>query len=318
MVRFLQETGVQGSHPPDRYLWTDAYAVCNLLGLYESTQNKQYLNSALRLISQVHEILGKYHPDDPRTGWLGSGDHPTINGLRIGKTQTERPEKEKLKQSKEWDRDGQYFHYNMRWIHSLIRTYRVTQQPIYLMYATDLAHASTKFCHGNSIYWKMSTDLSYPLVRYMGKHDPLDGYLTFSQLLQIQETPTILDFQSKFREMISSIDLETTDPLGLGGLMCDLFRMRLMNLNGSLSNEIRAGIRWGIDHVSITHDLAFRELGLAIGIAALDESDLTRELVAVREQINKYWQTKSNFTEHRQINTVMLATSLKPTGFLKL
>ena len=32
------------------------------------------------------------------------------------------------------------------------------------------------------MYWKMSIDLSYPLVPSMGLHDPLDGLITYSQL----------------------------------------------------------------------------------------------------------------------------------------
>jgi hypothetical protein len=32
------------------------------------------------------------------------------------------------------------------------------------------------------MYWKMSIDLSRPLVPSMGHHDPLDGFITFRQL----------------------------------------------------------------------------------------------------------------------------------------
>ena len=32
------------------------------------------------------------------------------------------------------------------------------------------------------MYWKMSIDLSYPLVTSMGQHDPLDGLITYSEL----------------------------------------------------------------------------------------------------------------------------------------
>lgn len=32
------------------------------------------------------------------------------------------------------------------------------------------------------MYWKMSIDLSRPLVPSMGLHDPLDGFITFRQL----------------------------------------------------------------------------------------------------------------------------------------
>ena len=32
------------------------------------------------------------------------------------------------------------------------------------------------------MYWKMSIDLTYPLVPSMGQHDPLDGLITYQQL----------------------------------------------------------------------------------------------------------------------------------------
>jgi hypothetical protein len=32
------------------------------------------------------------------------------------------------------------------------------------------------------MYWKMSIDLTYPLVPSMGQHDPLDGYITYHEL----------------------------------------------------------------------------------------------------------------------------------------
>jgi hypothetical protein len=32
------------------------------------------------------------------------------------------------------------------------------------------------------MYWKMSIDLSRPLVQSMGQHDSLDGFITYNQL----------------------------------------------------------------------------------------------------------------------------------------
>ena len=61
MVEFASNTGLapENSHPK-RYLWTDAFAVCNFLELYNQTNEKNYLDLALRLIYQVHHVLGKY------------------------------------------------------------------------------------------------------------------------------------------------------------------------------------------------------------------------------------------------------------------
>lgn len=37
--------------------------------------------------------------------------HPTMGGLRIGKTLAERGPSEVFDENREWDRDGQYYHY---------------------------------------------------------------------------------------------------------------------------------------------------------------------------------------------------------------
>ena len=54
----------------------------------------------------------------------------------------------------------------------------------------------------NGWYWKMSIDLSCPLVLSMGQHDPLDGYITFSEL----EQTAVRDFgQSQKMSLIGEI-----------------------------------------------------------------------------------------------------------------
>ena len=89
MHAFAQRTGLIGNAPPKRYLWTDAFAVCNFLELGDNDR-------AERLVDQVHRILGRHRPDDARTGWIGGMDeetgteHPTRGGLRIGKPLPER------------------------------------------------------------------------------------------------------------------------------------------------------------------------------------------------------------------------------------
>ena len=59
MERFAELTGLKPEgKAPRRYLWTDAYGVCNLLGLYLETEDIQYRDLALRLVDQVHHVLG--------------------------------------------------------------------------------------------------------------------------------------------------------------------------------------------------------------------------------------------------------------------
>ena len=51
--------------------------------------------------------------------------------------------------------------------------------------------------------------------------------------------------------------------------------------------------------------------------------DTLLEYAPLREKIQQFWLDENNrkttsWTEHREINTVMLATSLAPEGFLEL
>ena len=71
MTEFARQTGLApGRKVPRRYLWTDAFAVCNFLGLYRQSGDEKYKDLALRLVDQVHNILGRHRQDDPRTGWI--------------------------------------------------------------------------------------------------------------------------------------------------------------------------------------------------------------------------------------------------------
>jgi hypothetical protein len=71
MTEFSDSTGLSTlEKPPRRYLWTDAFAVCNFLELYQRTGDESWQNLALRLLDQVHYILGRHREDDLRTGWI--------------------------------------------------------------------------------------------------------------------------------------------------------------------------------------------------------------------------------------------------------
>ncbi|HXJ81488.1 MAG TPA: hypothetical protein VMS64_22760, partial [Candidatus Methylomirabilis sp.] len=90
MSGFAERTGLTSDRPKRRYLWTDAFAVCNLVGLARLTGERAYMDLALRLVDQVHHVLGHYRADDARTGWISGlneqegESHPTRGGLRIG------------------------------------------------------------------------------------------------------------------------------------------------------------------------------------------------------------------------------------------
>ena len=65
MVDFVDRTCIAGdSCQPVRYLWTDAFAVCNFLELFNWTGEEKYKRYALQLVDQVHHVLGRYREDD--------------------------------------------------------------------------------------------------------------------------------------------------------------------------------------------------------------------------------------------------------------
>jgi hypothetical protein len=376
MTRFAGRSGVTGARAPRRYLWTDAFAVCNLLGLERATGEGRHRELALRLVDSVHHTLGRYRPDDSRTGCLSGlseeeGEiHPTRGGLRIGKSLPERGPAEPMDERLEWDRDGQYFHYLTKWMHALDQTTRATGQPIFNAWAQELAYvayrAFTYTPRGGArkrMYWKMSTDLSRPLIASMGHHDPLDGFVTCAELAATARAtgagatrPALAEETEEFASMIEVGALSTADPLGLGGLLVDAFRVQQLieegalakndGLLGALLGAALAGLRHYVQQPDLRlpahHRLAFRELGLAIGLSALGlmngnarraperfagNPDLRSLLTQLMQytplcvDIETFWvrpehrQTRS-WLEHEDINEVMLATSLAPEGFL--
>lgn len=195
MTHFAARTGLGSNQPSRRYLWTDAFAVCNFLGLARDSM-------ALELVDRVHRELGHHREDDPtRAGRPLSGladdeakRHPTRAGLRIGKPLPERAPGEPLDPDLEWDRDGQYFHYLTKWMHALDQIARSTGDARYHHWARelfDVAHRA--FTYGpegaRRMVWKLSVDLSRPIVPSMGQHDPLDGFVTG---LQLESTASLL------------------------------------------------------------------------------------------------------------------------------
>jgi hypothetical protein len=251
MEGFAERTGLTSAVPQKRYLWTDAFAVCNFLGLARATGDERYRELALRLVDRVHHTLGRHRPDDPRQGWIsgldeaGGEEHPTRGGLRIGKELPERGPHDPFDDRLEWDRDGQYFHYLTRWMHALDLVARTTGEARFNRWARELATAAHDAFtldppRGRPrMVWKMSIDLERPLVASMGMHDPLDGLVTAIELdgtaaaFRGADTgPDLRRAATRYAAMIEGQDLTTTDPLGLGGLLMDANR-----LDGLLRNE---------------------------------------------------------------------------------
>jgi len=97
MTEFADQTGLSpGSIVLRRYLWTDAFAVCNFLELYRRSRDEKIQEACLAPGRSGPQCPRRHREDDPRTGWIsGLGEqegriHPTIGGLRIGKKLNER------------------------------------------------------------------------------------------------------------------------------------------------------------------------------------------------------------------------------------
>jgi hypothetical protein len=375
MLDFARHTGLMSNDAhPRRYLWTDAFAVCNYLELFQRTRDETYRDLGLRLVGQVHRTLGRHRDDDPRDGWISGLDeqegerHPTAMGLRIGKHMNERLPDEPPNERLEWDQDGQYYHYLTKWMHALNCAARATGDTTYTRWAIELAKAAhARFTYAplhsgrKRMYWKMSIDLTRPLVSSMGQHDPLDGFVTYNELQaaaarDFPDSPPA-ELKPEIADMAlicRGINLPTDDPLGIGGLLFDASRIaQLMNRGaikstGLLENVLGSallGVKAFESSETLAYPagyrLAFRELGLSIGLAAVEDlvkwieenpqlgSQLKPRVVELmgylplRKKIEQFWMDGKNreantWIEHREINMVMLATSLAPNGFLMI
>jgi hypothetical protein len=377
----MEYAGLTGLSPagkdPRRYLWTDAFAVCNFLELYHQTADEKYRQLALRLVDQVHAILGRHRKDDARTGWISGLDeeegkmHPTKGGLRIGKTMNERQPSVPVDEDLEWDRDGQYYHYLTKWMHALNRVSQVTGESVYNTWAMELAKtAHARFTYvppsrgRKRMYWKMSIDLSYPLVESMGHHDPLDGFITYNQLQATaaedsgkSPRPDLTAEIADMADICRGKSWTTDDPLGIGDLLCGACKVVQLIMNGNFVQTVLPGILLdsslrGLESYARTNPLklpavyrlAFRELGLSIGLRAVKKVqgligqnpglfsgkhtlhariEALMQYVPLTGKIEMFWLERANresdsWTAHRDINMVMLATSLAPDGYLTL
>ncbi len=271
--------------------------MCNYVGLHEALGERHPLDLALGLVDQVHHELGRFRSDDRRRGWISGlseeegGRHPTAGGLRIGKGRPEREPGEPYDPDAEWDRDGQYYHYLTRWMWALGRVSRVTGDPRYLLWAVELAAAAHRaFVQAGEpgappiIHWKMSTDLARPLVASTGQHDALDGFITLSAL--------------------QAMEARTTPGRGSGVLAREVAEL---GLSIGLAAVSRMGRKAAASHLGAS-PTAFEPL---------------RRHLALRGEIEAYWvepdhRRSATWTDHRDINAVMLATSLAPNGYLDL
>ncbi|MGN6512554.1 MAG: hypothetical protein ACTHKZ_03150, partial [Lysobacteraceae bacterium] len=324
---------------------------------------------ASALVDQVHAVLGQHRDDDARSGPLSGLDpatarrHPTQGGLRIGKPLPERAAGAPLDPALEWERDGQYFHYLTRWMHALDQYAQRTGVADANRWARELARVAVQSFAlvddgGPRMAWKMSIALDRPQVASMGQHDPLDGLVTCLQLRAHTPPggggPTLAPELRTLGVLLAGTNLLTDDPLGVGGLLVDAYRLaQLLHekpgddaLLGLLLAAAAGGLHAWLQQRPLARPgearLAFRELGLAIGLAAAarlwrllehDHAPITGQpavgasldaliaQVPLARRICAHWsdpaqQATPAWRAHEDINAVMLATSLVPDGYL--
>lgn len=366
MAAFAERTGLSSHRPPRRYLWTDAFAVCNFLALARGG-DAAAAGLADRLVEQVHRVLGRHRSDDARHGWISGlsepegAQRPTAGGLRIGKPLPERGPLQPYDAALEWERDGQYFHYLTRWMHALDQFAHARGRADAERWACELARsvvdAFGRPAGGTRLVWKMSIDLRRALVPSSGQHDALDGLVTCLQLQARRppgaDAPDLGEPVARLTDMAMAGDWQTDDALGLGGLLADAWRLAQVPGDMALRQPLLLRML-DAAHVGLAvqarqqasprpwaQRLAFRELGLAIGLQALQRmtsdaapAELRTPALRARVQalaryaplapaITACWcnpaaQAAPTWQAHEDINAVMLATSLVPSGYLDL
>jgi len=295
-----------------------------------------------------------------------------LGGLRIGKPLKERGADEIIDERLEWDRDGQYFHYLTKWMHALCRTAFLTRSHECAQWAGELAQTAFKaFARGSGsgkivgVFWKMSTDLSRPLVPAVGLHDALDGFIAFREvqhaIVKISGVDAAVSGLSDATEALFALceygQWATGDPLGVGGLLFDACRLcqllgRENHRELRLLEDVMQGSGDGLAIMLKTgylkrpawQRLAFRELGLAIGLRAvpiianefqnkrnafgsrasvLRSIDLLLPYERLSDEIIDFWlpfaeNPDESWKTHQDINEVMLATAIAPSTFLSV
>jgi hypothetical protein len=302
-----------------RYLWTDAFGVVDFLTLHQATKDETYLILAKNLVTAVHDIQGRTRDGQSRLPGA-SDENPLGGGLRIGKTDESGP-----------DADGQYHHYLTLWMFALNRLSIAAHEPLYNKQAIQLAKAiQPRFFVGKDtnfprMVWKISVDMSRPLVHSQGNLDPIDGYVTM-KILQAsarEEDPSLDDEIHDYRRVmeLKGKHFVSDDTLDLGMSAWashwladkekwaeDLQSRSLKQLGKTLAGGARVPGRYR---------LAFRDFGACLGVGCCDAADSSLKMHA--DQLIRDWEAAFALTpdELRPITQVMYAAALIPGAFKK-
>lgn len=336
-----------------RYLWTDAFGLVNLVTLSReaspspsSPASPTLLALAKRLARAVHDTLGRTRDGTSRL--LGATDaEPLRGGLRIGKPDATGP-----------DADGQYHHYLTLWMFALNRLSLAADEPAWNDLAVQLARAvHPAFVRRRgpdgagrpAMAWKLSTDLRRVLVASEGHLDAATGravYALLQRTAAAQGRPRrllareLLDYARLVRRPGRAALRPGHDPLDLGmGLWAaelaagdddddgddgdggnggddawaPLFRDEaLRQAHDMLDPESPLSRR------SASQRLAFRELGMCLGVACAG-AHASEELRQRARALVDFWgEQREHGLESggdlRPISSVMYAAALVPGG----
>jgi hypothetical protein len=211
--------------------------------------------------------------------------------------------------------------------------------------------------------WKMSIDGTRALVPSEGAHDALDGLVAVGGILAALPDPRpALDRQVReLAGMCAGRRWISDDPLGAGGLLTDAVWATELVTGGRSAVPSGGGAAqaalgpllsglWRDSVLSLATlarsypfaaspaaRLAFRELGLSIGLEAVERLDVrvalsdqdlesvgrARRFIPLAEELVATWMAPEvrevdSWRAHVDINSVMLATALLPDECLRL
>lgn len=290
-----------------RYLWTDAFGVCNYLTLYKETSDELYLRQAVALVNAVHGSLGFERDGKKRLG-NASADRPCVGGLRIGKPKAE---------GGGMSDDGQYFHYLTKWMFALNRMFLVTKEAKYRDWSVDLAEAAHRsFVRNGRMFWKMSIDLSHPLVNSEGGLDSYDGLAMYKIIQQSSGSDKTL--QNEIHDMQQLVNTRypryrTNDTLDAGEALWLSSWFPQESWAKALKSKAAEAVEklWQSKEFEgkPAYRLAFREFGTTTGVQLhADMSDKWKPRVAL---LHEFWE-KHLFDRDADITPVMFCSSLLP------
>jgi hypothetical protein len=311
----------------------DSFGVLNFLTLYKETSDSHYIDLARSLVGAVHDTLGRTR--DGKSRLPGASDSaPLAGGLRIGKDSATGP-----------DGDGQYHHYLTLWMFALNRLSLACNDHTY----NDLGISLAKAIHPRFVYnrdssrprmfWKMSMDLSQPLVRSEGNLDPIDGFVTFRLLQEADgQGSTVLEEEIADYEKIVRAKwrgYSSADPLDLGMTLWtahwfagEPYREEWAEgLVQRAKRDLAELFEEGYFDMPMKRRLAFRECGTCLGIGAATEGEDWSER---REKITQAWEEtgvvpdpdlerdgaagSNAMADLQPITLVMYAAALNPGG----